>query len=140
MHPCNTLAAVIKVAQKWGSDGRVLLIEDVTTVRRLENVRRDFIARGGRVLKPDGGSEVDLGALFGPLLADPPTGPGDVGVERALAMPDQHGCLDATRRSSARSITKTTPAAAISTASTVKRSIRRGWRSRRSGWRRFDGE
>ena len=29
---------LIRVARKWGGEGRVLLLEDVTTVRRLENV------------------------------------------------------------------------------------------------------
>ncbi len=36
--------AVIRSAQKWGGEGRVLLLEDVTTMRRLETVRRDFVA------------------------------------------------------------------------------------------------
>src|SRR6185503_13598659 len=40
----NTPRALIRTARKWGGDGRVLLLEDVTTMRRLETVRRDFVA------------------------------------------------------------------------------------------------
>ena len=43
--------ALVKVAQKWGDDGRVLLLEDVTTVRKLETVRRDFVANVSHELR-----------------------------------------------------------------------------------------
>lgn len=43
--------ALIKVAQKWGGDGRVLLLEDVTRMRRLEMVRRDFVANVSHELR-----------------------------------------------------------------------------------------
>ena len=37
---------LVRVARKYGSDGCVLLLEDVTAMRRLETVRRDFVANG----------------------------------------------------------------------------------------------
>ncbi|MBA3395092.1 MAG: PAS domain-containing protein [Deltaproteobacteria bacterium] len=43
--------AVIRSAQKWGGEGRVLLLEDVTTMRRLETVRRDFVANVSHELR-----------------------------------------------------------------------------------------
>ena len=43
--------ALIRLARKWGGEGRVLLLEDVTTVRRLENVRRDFVANVSHELR-----------------------------------------------------------------------------------------
>jgi two-component system, OmpR family, phosphate regulon sensor histidine kinase PhoR len=43
--------ALIRVAKKWGAEGRVLLLEDVTTVRRLETVRRDFVANVSHELR-----------------------------------------------------------------------------------------
>nr|HEX4316543.1 ATP-binding protein [Kofleriaceae bacterium] len=43
--------ALIRVARKWGGDGRVLLLEDVTQVRRLETVRRDFVANVSHELR-----------------------------------------------------------------------------------------
>ena len=42
---------LIRVARKWGGDGRVLLLEDVTQVRRLETVRRDFVANVSHELR-----------------------------------------------------------------------------------------
>ncbi|HEU0037491.1 MAG TPA: histidine kinase dimerization/phospho-acceptor domain-containing protein, partial [Kofleriaceae bacterium] len=42
---------LIRVARKWGSEGRVLLLEDVTTMRRLETVRRDFVANVSHELR-----------------------------------------------------------------------------------------
>ena len=47
----NTPRALIRTARKWGGDGRVLLLEDVTTVRRLETVRRDFVANVSHELR-----------------------------------------------------------------------------------------
>ena len=45
------LRTLIRVARKWGGAGRVLLLEDVTTMRRLENVRRDFVANVSHELR-----------------------------------------------------------------------------------------
>ncbi|MEO8701576.1 MAG: ATP-binding protein [Kofleriaceae bacterium] len=42
---------LIRVAHKYGGEGRVLLLEDVTTMRRLENVRRDFVANVSHELR-----------------------------------------------------------------------------------------
>jgi two-component system phosphate regulon sensor histidine kinase PhoR len=42
---------LVRVARKWGSDGRVLLLEDVTAMRRLETVRRDFVANVSHELR-----------------------------------------------------------------------------------------
>jgi two-component system phosphate regulon sensor histidine kinase PhoR len=43
--------ALIRVARKFEHEGRVLLLEDVTTMRRLENVRRDFVANVSHELR-----------------------------------------------------------------------------------------
>jgi len=45
------IRALIRVAQKWGGAGRVLLLEDVTAMRRLETVRRDFVANVSHELR-----------------------------------------------------------------------------------------
>jgi two-component system phosphate regulon sensor histidine kinase PhoR len=42
---------LVRVARKWGGEGRVLLLEDVTTMRRLETVRRDFVANVSHELR-----------------------------------------------------------------------------------------
>ena len=42
---------LIRVARRWGGDGRVLLLEDVTAMRRLETVRRDFVANVSHELR-----------------------------------------------------------------------------------------
>jgi two-component system phosphate regulon sensor histidine kinase PhoR len=42
---------LIRAARTWGRAGRVLLLEDVTRVRRLENVRRDFVANVSHELR-----------------------------------------------------------------------------------------
>ena len=47
----NTTRALIRPARKWGGDGRVLLLEDVTAMRRLETVRRDFVANVSHELR-----------------------------------------------------------------------------------------
>jgi two-component system phosphate regulon sensor histidine kinase PhoR len=47
----NTPRALIRSARKWGGDGRVLLLEDVTAMRRLETVRRDFVANVSHELR-----------------------------------------------------------------------------------------
>jgi two-component system, OmpR family, phosphate regulon sensor histidine kinase PhoR len=43
--------ALIRAARTWGRVGRVLLVEDVTAMRRLETVRRDFIANVSHELR-----------------------------------------------------------------------------------------
>ena len=47
----NGPRALIRVARKWGGEGRVLLLEDVTAMRRLETVRRDFVANVSHELR-----------------------------------------------------------------------------------------
>jgi two-component system phosphate regulon sensor histidine kinase PhoR len=47
----NGPRALIRAARTWGRVGRVLLLEDVTTVRRLEAVRRDFVANVSHELR-----------------------------------------------------------------------------------------
>jgi two-component system phosphate regulon sensor histidine kinase PhoR len=47
----NTPRALIRTARKWGGYGRVLLLEDVTAMRRLETVRRDFVANVSHELR-----------------------------------------------------------------------------------------
>jgi two-component system phosphate regulon sensor histidine kinase PhoR len=47
----NGLRTLIRAARTWGRAGRVLLLEDVTTVRRLETVRRDFVANVSHELR-----------------------------------------------------------------------------------------
>ncbi|MBA2538130.1 MAG: PAS domain-containing protein [Deltaproteobacteria bacterium] len=42
---------LIRVAHKYGGPGRVLLLEDVTAMRRLESVRRDFVANVSHELR-----------------------------------------------------------------------------------------
>jgi two-component system, OmpR family, phosphate regulon sensor histidine kinase PhoR len=47
----NGPRALIRAARTWGRAGRVLLLEDVTAVRRLESVRRDFVANVSHELR-----------------------------------------------------------------------------------------
>jgi two-component system phosphate regulon sensor histidine kinase PhoR len=47
----NGSRALIRAARTWGRAGRVLLLEDVTAVRRLESVRRDFVANVSHELR-----------------------------------------------------------------------------------------
>ncbi|MBA3464071.1 MAG: PAS domain-containing protein [Deltaproteobacteria bacterium] len=47
----NGRKTLIRVANRWGGEGRVLLLEDVTAMRRLENVRRDFVANVSHELR-----------------------------------------------------------------------------------------
>ena len=42
---------MVRVARKYGGEGRVLLLEDVTAMRRLETVRRDFVANVSHELR-----------------------------------------------------------------------------------------
>ncbi len=43
--------ALVRGARTWGRAGRVLLVEDVTAMRRLETVRRDFVANVSHELR-----------------------------------------------------------------------------------------
>ncbi|MGE0396163.1 MAG: sensor histidine kinase [Kofleriaceae bacterium] len=48
----NGPRTLIRVGRKWEEDeGRVLLLEDVTTMRRLETMRRDFVANVSHELR-----------------------------------------------------------------------------------------
>jgi len=47
----NGTRTLIRVARKWGGEGRVLLLEDVTAMRKLETVRRDFVANVSHELR-----------------------------------------------------------------------------------------
>lgn len=47
----NGARALIRAARTWGRAGRVLLLEDVTAVRKLETVRRDFVANVSHELR-----------------------------------------------------------------------------------------
>lgn len=72
----NNRRAVIKVAQKWGSEGRVLLLEDVTTVRKLETVRRDFVANVSHELRtPVAVIRANAETLLSGAKDDPVMGP-----------------------------------------------------------------
>ncbi len=72
----NHRRMIIKVAQKWGSEGRVLLLEDVTTVRRLETVRRDFIANVSHELRtPVAVIRANAETLISGAKDDPVMGP-----------------------------------------------------------------
>src|SRR5215475_1568767 len=42
---------MVRIARTYGRTGCVLLVEDVTTVRRLETVRRDFVANVSHELR-----------------------------------------------------------------------------------------
>jgi two-component system phosphate regulon sensor histidine kinase PhoR len=43
--------ALIRIARKYGAGGCVLLLEDITAMRRLETVRRDFVANVSHELR-----------------------------------------------------------------------------------------
>jgi two-component system phosphate regulon sensor histidine kinase PhoR len=47
----NGPRTLVRAARTFGRDGRVLLLEDVTNVRRLESVRRDFVANVSHELR-----------------------------------------------------------------------------------------
>jgi two-component system phosphate regulon sensor histidine kinase PhoR len=47
----NAPRVLIRAARTYGRAGRVLLLEDVTNVRRLESVRRDFVANVSHELR-----------------------------------------------------------------------------------------
>jgi len=67
---------LIRVARKWGSEGRVLLLEDVTTMRRLETVRRDFVANVSHELRtPVAVIRANAETLLAGAKDDPVMGP-----------------------------------------------------------------
>ncbi len=47
----NGPRTLVRAARTWGRAGRVLLLEDVTNVRKLETVRRDFVANVSHELR-----------------------------------------------------------------------------------------
>jgi two-component system, OmpR family, phosphate regulon sensor histidine kinase PhoR len=47
----NCPRTLVRAARTWGRAGRVLLLEDVTAMRRLETVRRDFVANVSHELR-----------------------------------------------------------------------------------------
>ena len=70
------LRALLRVANRWGGEGRVLLLEDVTTVRKLENVRRDFVANVSHELRtPVAVIRANAETLLAGAAADPVMGP-----------------------------------------------------------------
>ncbi len=72
----NGQRTLIRVARKWGSAGRVLLLEDVTTMRRLENVRRDFVANVSHELRtPVAVIRANAETLLAGAKDDPVMGP-----------------------------------------------------------------
>lgn len=72
----NGPRTLIRVANRWGGDGRVLLLEDVTTVRRLETVRRDFVANVSHELRtPVAVIRANAETLLAGAKDDPVMGP-----------------------------------------------------------------
>jgi two-component system phosphate regulon sensor histidine kinase PhoR len=67
---------LIRVAHKYGGEGRVLLLEDVTTMRRLETVRRDFVANVSHELRtPVAVIRANAETLLAGAKDDPVMGP-----------------------------------------------------------------
>ncbi len=72
----NGPRTLIRVANRWGGDGRVLLLEDVTTMRRLETVRRDFVANVSHELRtPVAVIRANAETLIAGASHDPVMGP-----------------------------------------------------------------
>ncbi len=70
------LRTLIRVAHKYGGAGRVLLLEDVTTMRRLETVRRDFVANVSHELRtPVAVIRANAETLLAGAKDDPVMGP-----------------------------------------------------------------
>ncbi|MBS1121277.1 MAG: multi-sensor signal transduction histidine kinase [Deltaproteobacteria bacterium] len=70
------LRTLIRVAHKYGGEGRVLLLEDVTAMRRLETVRRDFVANVSHELRtPVAVIRANAETLLAGAKDDPVMGP-----------------------------------------------------------------
>jgi len=72
----NGTRALIRVGRKWEDDeGRVLLLEDVTAMRRLETIRRDFVANVSHELRtPVAVIRANAETLLGGAKDDPVMG------------------------------------------------------------------
>ena len=72
----NGPRALIRAARTWGRAGRVLLLEDVTSLRRLETVRRDFVANVSHELRtPVAVIRANAETLMAGAKDDPQMGP-----------------------------------------------------------------
>lgn len=72
----NGPRALVRAARTWGRAGRVLLLEDVTKVRRLESVRRDFVANVSHELRtPVAVIRANAETLLAGASKDPVMGP-----------------------------------------------------------------
>ncbi|HTL36948.1 MAG TPA: ATP-binding protein [Kofleriaceae bacterium] len=72
----NGPRTLVRAARTFGRDGRVLLLEDVTNVRRLESVRRDFVANVSHELRtPVAVIRANAETLLAGAQSDPQMGP-----------------------------------------------------------------
>jgi two-component system phosphate regulon sensor histidine kinase PhoR len=72
----NGPRALVRAARTWGRAGRVLLLEDVTNVRKLESVRRDFVANVSHELRtPVAVIRANSETLLAGASKDPVMGP-----------------------------------------------------------------
>jgi two-component system phosphate regulon sensor histidine kinase PhoR len=72
----NGPRTLIRAARTWGRAGRVLLLEDVTNVRKLESVRRDFVANVSHELRtPVAVIRANAETLLAGAKDDPMMGP-----------------------------------------------------------------
>ena len=72
----NGPRTLVHAARTWGRAGRVLLLEDVTKVRKLESVRRDFVANVSHELRtPVAVIRANAETLIAGASKDPVMGP-----------------------------------------------------------------
>jgi two-component system phosphate regulon sensor histidine kinase PhoR len=72
----NGPRVLIRVPRTWAASGRVLLLEDVTAMRRLETVRRDFVANVSHELRtPVAVIRANAETLLAGAKDDPVMGP-----------------------------------------------------------------